>query len=208
MGPSFLLTNSFFLHPRTTSIMTLAPISLLQRTCWEKCANSEKYIEEDVDFWLGLLAYRTAPFEDHWSPGELLQGSCARTLLPSIQAQPTQRAEEEGVRDKQWTQRAQVVGKLAPLSYQVVTASCCVAIASTCTGHMNCSCLVQLKAMTRTARTQPRETTFRHSAQHVLLIRCHWGQSACPTKQRHRLLGDWHVQHVSCVACTMALTFF
>ncbi|KAL1481317.1 hypothetical protein MTO96_015752 [Rhipicephalus appendiculatus] len=40
---------------------------------------------------------------------------------------------------------------------------------------------VQLKAMTRTARTQPRGTTFRHSAQPVLLLRSQRGQSARPT---------------------------
>ncbi|XP_037518050.1 uncharacterized protein LOC119394817 [Rhipicephalus sanguineus] len=100
----------------------------------------KKTSETRDDLWLGLLAYRTAPLEDGRSPGELLQGRRLRTPLPDFTQEPCspvfkrnppdarrrtlpplRKGDVVRIKGKQWIRRAQVVGKLAPRSYQVVT---------------------------------------------------------------------------------------
>lgn len=91
------------------------------------------------DFWLGLLAYRTAPLEDGRSPAELLMGRYPRTRIPDfgihsdlpvykrVQVQHhlrhlTPLNEGDVVRvqgTKGWTTKATVTQPVAPRSYQV-----------------------------------------------------------------------------------------
>lgn len=100
----------------------------------------KKTAETKQDFWLGLLSYRSSPLEDGRSPGELLQGRRLRTRLPdfshhsSVSVTKHKQPEARGrclpalkkgevvrVQDKAWTRKAQVLGRVAPRSYEVAT---------------------------------------------------------------------------------------
>ncbi|XP_049516824.1 uncharacterized protein LOC125942652 [Dermacentor silvarum] len=100
----------------------------------------KKTAETKQDFWLGLLSYRSSPLEDGRSPGELLQGRRLRTRLPdfshhsSVSVTKHKQPEARGrclpalkkgevvrVQDKAWARKAQVLGRVAPRSYEVAT---------------------------------------------------------------------------------------
>ncbi|KAH7968565.1 hypothetical protein HPB52_009680 [Rhipicephalus sanguineus] len=100
------------------------------------CTQSE---DSRVDFWLGLLAYRSTPLVDGRSPGELLQGKRLRSNVPhfgGVQStsvkkphqsdggkplSPLGRGSIVRLRDSTWSPKGIVMGRTSPRSYGVET---------------------------------------------------------------------------------------
>ncbi|XP_049522362.1 uncharacterized protein K02A2.6-like [Dermacentor silvarum] len=100
----------------------------------------KKTLEAGDDFWLGLLAYRSAPLEDGRSPGELLQRRRLRSNLPDFRrvsrTNVTKHHQNKAgsplgvlyrgstvrLQDAAgWSQKAKVIAEAAPRSYLVKT---------------------------------------------------------------------------------------
>lgn len=99
----------------------------------------KKSADAGEDFWLGLLAYRSAPLEDSRSPGELLQGRRLRGNLPDFgdftttevkkhrqtyqgrQLSDLSKGDVVRLADRTWSTKAQVLDSAAPRSFNVRT---------------------------------------------------------------------------------------